>query len=474
MIKTLRLRLTLWHAFFFGLSALFVFLIAYYMVSNQLLHEVDSDLQDTVQEFAERLKIGGIDALKIEIDSETESHGDDAFFARFLDQKRQLKIEQLSPKWKLSIPKIDTNKLGLQWSDLDTDLDGGPVRLLTLAVPGFGWIEIGMSLADYDLRMEKMSTVFALSMSVMVVIGVFAGWLQLKSVFQSMESVRYTAISISEGDLSSRVEAGSRGKELSDLTNSFNTMLDRIQSLLEEMRDVSDHVAHDLRTPVSRIRGLAETCITTHHKSLRSQVLRQTETLGIIVEESDQLGEMINTMLDISQTDAGLINQQRESVDLTLILREAYELFQPVAKDAGIIFSITQSDQCLTVEGDRTRLQRAISNLIDNALKFTSLDGHVSLSSGINNDLLYVCVRDTGVGIAKADMEHIFDRFYRSDYSRSKPGNGLGLSYAKSIICSHGGDILVESYIGKGSKFTISLPLKRIDLLPNGHVAASL
>jgi len=97
MIKTLRLRLTLWHAFFFGLSALFVFLIAYYMVSNQLLHEVDSDLQDTVQEFAERLKIGGIDALKIEIDSETESHGDDAFFARFLDQKRQLKIEQLSP-----------------------------------------------------------------------------------------------------------------------------------------------------------------------------------------------------------------------------------------------------------------------------------------------------------------------------------------------------------------------------------------
>jgi len=464
VIETLRLRLTLWHAGLFGALALVVFVIAYYMVSYQLLHEVDIDLQDTVQEFAERLKVGGIVALKVEIDSEMASHGDDVFFARFVGQKGQVQIEQLPQTWEFPIPKVDLSKRGLQWSDIDTDMNGGPVRLLTMFVPDFGWIEIGISLTDYDLQMDQMITVVALSLLVMVVLGVLTGWLQLRTVFHSVEQVRSTAIDINEGNLSSRVELGEQGRELSDLASSFNAMLDRIQLLLGEMRDVSDHIAHDLRTPVSRIRGLAETCIAAHHESLEAQVNRQAESLGIIVDESTQLGEMINTMLEITQTDAGLFRQQQEHVNLTAVLRDAYDLFQPVAEDAGIFFSINLPDQCLTVTGDKARLQRTVSNLIDNALKFSAVGDHVTLSAGTNGDALFVRSRDSGIGISNADMEHIFERFYRSDQSRNKSGNGLGLSYVKSIVREHGGDILVESSIGSGSSFTILLPLEQTDV----------
>jgi len=458
MIKTLRLRLTLWHAGLFGILALVVFVIAYYMVSHQLLHAVDVDLQDTAQEFAERLEVGGITALQVEIDSETASHGADVFYARFVNQQGHSQIEHLSKTWGFSIPQPNQSRHGHgslkpQWFNIGADMKGGPVRLLALPVDGLGWIEIGLSLAEYESQMYQIRTVFELALLVMVILGVLAGWLQLRTVFRSVEQVRRTALGISEGELDRRVTLSGQGQELSDLANVFNTMLDRIQLLLGEMRDVSDHIAHDLRTPVSRIRGLAETTLMEHHHIAGPQ----TEALATIVEEADQLGEMINTMLEIAQTDAGLINQQQDQVDLAAVLREAHDLFQPVAEDAGIMLSIDLPDQALQVSGNKTRLQRAISNLIDNALKFSTAGGHVSITAETNQDALLVHIRDQGIGISTEDMAHIFERFYRSDQSRSQPGNGLGLSYAMSIIRSHAGNIEVDSHAGAGSTFTIRL-----------------
>jgi signal transduction histidine kinase len=453
MIKTLRLRLTLWHAGLFAALALVVFAIAYYMVSQQLLHAVDMDLRDTAQEFSERLRVGGIAVLQAEVDSETASHGANLFFARFLDGQGKIQVEHLSKVWGFPIPRPAPSGSRLQWFDVGIGMDSGPVRILALSVDHMGWMEIGLSLAAYESQMHQIRSVFALALLVMAVLGILAGWLQLRTVFRSVEQVRSTAIGISEGELDRRIELTEQGQELSDLSDAFNRMLDRIQSLLKEMRDVSDHIAHDLRTPVSRIRGLAETALMNSHQSRASQI----ETLATIVEEADQLGDMINTMLEIAQTDAGLIDQQFDSVDLAALLHEAHELFLPVAEDAGITLSIHLPDQLMPVTGSRTRLQRAISNLIDNALKFSLANSHVDLSAEMEGNTVLLQFRDEGIGIAAEDMPHIFERFYRSDQSRSKPGNGLGLSYAMSIIRSHSGDIEVKSEIGSGSTFTIKL-----------------
>jgi len=454
LIKTLRLRLTLWYAAGFAFVALAVFVLAYYMVSQQLRHAIDVDLNDTAQEFGERLKAGGIDALQTEVDSETASHGADLFFARFLDRQGRVQVEHQSKTWAFTVPRPDPQGDQLQWLDVGKDISGGPLRVLAMPVADLGWIEIGLSLAEYEAQMQQIRAAFALVLLVMVILGVLAGWLQLRSVFRSVEHVRSTAIGISDGELDRRIELGGSGQELSELADAFNMMLDRIQLLLKEMRDVSDHIAHDLRTPVSRIRGLAETALIAE---IDNQSV-QSESLATIVEEADQLGDMINTMLEIAQTDAGLIDQQQERLDLAMLLREAHDLFAPVAEDAGIRLSISLPEQPMQTMGNRARLQRAIANLIDNALKFSPADSHVSITAETADGAYLLHFRDEGFGIASEDLPHIFERFYRSDRSRSKPGNGLGLSYAMSIIRSHGGDIQVNSVIGSGSTFTISLP----------------
>ena len=459
LIKTLRLRLTLWHAAGFAALALVVFALAYYMVSQQLLYAVDVDLKDTAQEFAERLKVGGIQALQREVDSETASHGEDVFFARFLDRRNQVQVEHLSETWGFPIPRADPQGKPLQWLDVGQGISGGPVRVLALLVPDLGWIEIGLSLAEYESQLHQIRSVFALALLVMVILGVLAGWLQLRSVFSSVEQIRSTAISISNGELDRRIELHDSGHELSDLANAFNMMLDRIQLLLGEMRDVSDHIAHDLRTPVSRIRGLAETALMASDQDHALGATSQTESLATIVEEADQLGEMINTMLEIAHADAGLLDQQQELVDISVLLREASELFAPVAEDARISLTMSLPSHPMQIMGNRARLQRAIANLIDNALKFSPADSHVSLTTETDGEAWLLYFHDEGIGISPEDMPHIFERFYRSDQSRSKPGNGLGLSYAMSIIRSHGGDIQVKSAIGEGSTFIVHLPL---------------
>jgi len=437
------------------LIALTVFVIASDMVAHQLLHAIDIDLQDTAQEFVERLKTGGREALQTEIDNETASHGEAIFFARYLDTEGKPLAGHMPGAWGFNLPEPDHSRSTAQWFESGAGMRGGPVRLLILPVAGLGWIEIGLSLTEYQAQIRQIRTVFAGSLLVMALLGVMAGWMLLRKVFGSVEQVRRTAADISDGALDRRVALAGQGRELSDLANAFNAMLDRIQRLLAEMRDVSNHIAHDLRTPVTRIRGLAETGLTAG-KEASSQ---QNETLATIVEECDQLGAMINTMLEIAQTDAGLIQQQYGTVHMEEVLAEAHDLFLPVAEDAGISMTMSVPRQDMRVTGNKARLQRAVANLIDNALKFSAAGGHISIAAEALKDAVDIRIRDDGIGISEKDLPHIFERFYRSDQSRSKPGNGLGLSYAMSIIRSHGGNIQVESAIGTGSAFMIRLPL---------------
>jgi len=455
LIHTLRLRLTLWYAGLFGLMALAVFVIASYMVSYQAMRVIDIDLQDTAQEFVERLKTGGREALQTEIDNETASHGEAVFFARYLDAKGKPLAGHSAGVWGFNLPEPDHSRTSAQWFSVGAGMRGGPVRLLILPVAGLGWIEVGLSLVEYESQIHQIRAIFGVSLLFMVLLGVMAGWVLLRKVFGSVEQVRRAAADISDGALDRRVALAGEGRELADLADAFNTMLDRIQRLLGEMRDVNNHIAHDLRTPVARIRGLAETGLLAGN----ADPSRRDEILATIVEECDQLGAMINTMLEIAQTDAGLIHQQHEIIHLDKVLAEAHDLFLPVAEDAGISLHMNIPSQDIRVSGNKARLQRAIANLIDNALKFSRAGGHVSITAEIQRNAVDVRIRDDGIGISGKDLPHIFERFYRSDQSRSQPGNGLGLSYAMSIVRSHGGNIDVASMIGSGSTFTICLPL---------------
>lgn len=223
--------------------------------------------------------------------------------------------------------------------------------------------------------------------------------------------------------------------------------------MVRDLEEVTNNIAHDLRSPLTRIRGLAESALAT-----ATDLESYREIAGIIIEECDQLLDMINTMLAIAQTDSGLSPLSKTTVDIRDVIREMVDLFQPAAEDKGISMRVKLPEHPLTLTEDKTALKRVVANLLDNAIKFSGRGDMIKVAAAVDTSKTIIEISDSSIGIDERDLPHIFDRFYRGDKSRSEPGNGLGLSLALSIVRAHGGDIKVISVPGKGSTFSIHLP----------------
>jgi signal transduction histidine kinase len=243
------------------------------------------------------------------------------------------------------------------------------------------------------------------------------------------------------------------GDEIDQLATTFNQMLDRIQVLVTEIKEMNDNIAHDLRSPIARIRGLAEVTLTTGKSRDDFEAM-----VASTIEECDRLLDMINTMLTISKTEAGVEKVSDDPIDITAIVHSACELFEPLAEEKNVALSCRALEKMM-LSGDARMLQRMLANVLDNALKYTPSGGTVEVSlAGNETNTIIITVRDTGIGISEADLPHVFERFYRCDRSRSQPGTGLGLSLARAIARAHGGDITATSTLDQGSTFTIRLP----------------
>jgi signal transduction histidine kinase len=216
---------------------------------------------------------------------------------------------------------------------------------------------------------------------------------------------------------------------------------------------MSDNIAHDLKSPITRIRGLSEVSLTTG-----ASLTEYGEMAASTIEECDRLLDMINTMLFISKTEAGVSQLEKNRIDISAVICDACELFQSSAEDKGLTM-VCHSGENISVDGDMRLIQRMLANLLDNAIKYTPLDGRVDISIHTDgNQGVQIAVADTGIGISRADLPHVFERFYRCDPSRSQSGTGLGLSFARTVARAHGGDISVESTPDRGSTFTVTLP----------------
>jgi signal transduction histidine kinase len=272
-----------------------------------------------------------------------------------------------------------------------------------------------------------------------------------------VEAVTRTAQEISGGTLAKRVPVGTRGDEIDQLAATFNQMLGRIQALITEIKEMSDNIAHDLKSPITRIRGMAEVTLTT------GKGIEEYENMAAgTVEECDRLLDMINTMLMITKTESGVHPLDYQQVDMPRLVRDACELMETVAEDKGLSLAC-ETSETLPLVGDPRMIQRILANLLDNAIKYTPSGGSVRVSlSAIDGGEALVAVQDTGMGIPPDDLPHIFERFYRCDQSRSEPGTGLGLSLARALARAHQGDITVTSTLGQGSTFTLTLPKTRI------------
>ena len=235
---------------------------------------------------------------------------------------------------------------------------------------------------------------------------------------------------IDTGDLSRRVEVGSRWDDLSNMAAVLNMLLDRVEELMQGVRQVSDNIAHDLRTPLTRMRGKLEK-------------LKDGQNKEELLDESDQLLNTFNALLRISRIEAEKQRSQFTDVDLKALLEDVSAFYEPLAEEKSIALNTDLSEAHL--RGDRDLLFQAYANLLDNAVKFTPETGKVEIRLHIINDKIYVEISDTGTGISEQDKEKIFSRFYRGEKSRSSSGTGLGLSLVEAVIHLHGGFIQVEN-----------------------------
>lgn len=272
----------------------------------------------------------------------------------------------------------------------------------------------------------------------------------IRDLIGTVESIR------SSRDLAARVQVRAPESELGQLSVLVNTMLSTIGHLVTGMRDSFDHVAHDLRTPLARLRLNLEQLLVDS-KAPPTPV--QARALGESIEECNRIEAILNALLEIAEAEYGLKRPDYRRLDATRLLREVAELYEFVAEDAGIRLQLEAPDG-IELDADEGRLRQALANLLDNAIKYTPAGGTVFLEAVNTGEQILLRVSDTGIGISDADRPHIYERLFRGDRSRSSKGLGLGLSLVRAVVEAHQGSITETSTPGQGSCFEIRLPLR--------------
>jgi len=455
--RTLAFRLTVWYAAIFTASSLLAFFVFYLQIASILRERTDEELLDDIEEFSALFGDKGVDEVKQTMILEAKNDGEKDVFYRLLSTDgKELGSSELFLWGRLSVSQSALERIAKDAKPVFETLDVEGRRHLArtvYALIGAGTIlQIGISLEDDDEFLAQFRQIFGATIALVMGLAGVLGWFMAKRALTHVEEVTRTARAISASDLEQRVPVKGQADEIDRLATTFNDMLDRIQSLVIETKQMTENIAHDLRSPITRIRGMAEMALTS------GKAIDDYETAAAsTVEDCDRLLEMINTMLYISQTEATAEKLTTEDVDVTRMVRDACELFLPVAEDKGVNL-IVDIGTDVKVRGVLQGLQRMLANLIDNALNYTPSPGTVTVSVSREEQHGIIAVKDSGIGISQDDLPHIFRRFYRCDRSRSRPGTGLGLTLVEAIVHAHRGQIAVTSAPNAGTTFTVSLP----------------
>jgi len=339
--------------------------------------------------------------------------------------------------------------------DLQTILptDGDPIRVATIDTED---VLIHVAFPERNIRavLEHVFSIFFILGPVTLLIAIGGGWIIAGGVLKPVRDLAQQTKSITATNLTKRIPSRSVPDEFGMLIDSINDTLARLERSFDEIKQFSMNVAHELKTPLTILRGEAELALT---KTLTPQEFEQLITTYL--EETGRMAHIVDDMLTLAKGEAGQIPFRKAPVQIGDLVQELFDDALTLASTKDINVTIEESEQAIVL-GDESRLRQLLRILLTNAIQYTDREGVVTLSSHVQGESVAVAVADTGIGIPSESVERIFDRFYRVDDARSRVsgGSGLGLSLAQWIAVSHGGKIEVQSTPGVGSKFTFSLP----------------
>jgi len=422
------LRLAVWYAVLFIGSSFAIVLITYVLTSSSLAQRDHEIIQAKLGEYATVYARGGLRALAATVEAEQRTSRE-RVYVRVLDGGSEAVLLSNAEGWDPSALEIGTASL----------LDGTIVQ-------------VGRSTEARNDILKRFRASLGLITFSIIVIALTGGWILTQSAVQPIRRLS-TAVRhiIATGRTDERVAVAAEDDAISELTLLFNAMLDRIEGLVRGMRAALDNVSHDLRTPLTHLRGTAELALAAE-----PDVDRYREALADAVEETDRVLVMLNTLMDISEAESGAMPLHREQLDLKDAAERALELYREVAEAKDVALDMGVANGAM-VMADRVRIEQVAANLIDNAIKYTPAGGRVTVDVESLDGRSILRVSDTGVGIAAPELPRIWARLFRGDRSRTTRGLGLGLSLVKAIVEAHGGTVDVTSEPGKGSAFTVSL-----------------
>lgn len=358
----------------------------------------------------------------------------------------------------VGFPQNDVSEQG--WIDFPYDVGQGTSRKRHTArayhteLTGGFVLVVGRDVQELRQFADLIRSTLFWALGLALLFGLSGGFIISRNFLSRVDDIAATSHSIMSGDLSRRMPVSDTDDELDRLARSLNDMLDQIERLMAGMKEVTSNIAHDLKTPLTRLRARVEAALRSAKKADYHEALTAT------LEDSDRLLQTFNALLSIARAEAGQSREGLLALDAHDVLADIAELYEPMAEEAGGTL-ILAAPAGLMVKADRQLLAQALGNLIDNALKYGEGGkggAEVALSGAADEGQVVITVADHGPGIAEADRERVVERFVRLDESRSKPGNGLGLALVASVMKLHGGQLVLEDN-APGLRAKLLLPL---------------